>query len=225
MKQKEKWATIGELSAWIAHELRNPIASLRGSIEMLREGRIDNEHNRRLMDIALREMDRLNNIITDFLIYARPRPLNSREVDVHSILKETLTLLRNSAGESVKITHDFNGDLRIKGDEEQLRQVFWNLGINAIDAMTDGDELMVSTRSDGSETEVIFKDSGIGIPKGDIGKIFLPFFTTKEKGTGLGLAIAYRIVEEHGGRISVKSMPGAGTTFKVFLKRDGKTQG
>jgi two-component system sensor histidine kinase PilS (NtrC family) len=129
MKNKEKWAAIGELSANIAHEIRNPLASLKGSIEMLKEGNLPEKHKERLMNIALNEMERLNNIVTDFLIYSRPKPLEIQKVDIHSILDSTLELLKNAEHKAtISITKNFKGQLFINADPEKIRQVFWNLG-------------------------------------------------------------------------------------------------
>jgi two-component system sensor histidine kinase PilS (NtrC family) len=218
MKNKEKWAAIGELSANIAHEIRNPLASLRGSIEMLREDKLPERHKEKLMGIALNEMERLNNIISDFLTYSSPRPLEIKPIDIHSILDSTLDLLRNVEHKSgISIKKDFEGKFLINADPERMRQVFWNLGTNAIDAMDDGGELTVSTKNSSSNVTISFSDTGPGISQSDIDKIFYPFFTTKEHGTGLGLSIAYRIIEEHNGRLIVTSKPGIKTTFEIIL--------
>jgi two-component system sensor histidine kinase PilS (NtrC family) len=219
IKNKEKWAAIGELSANIAHEIRNPLASLKGSIEMLKEGNLPEKHKERLMNIALNEMDRLNNIITDFLIYSRPKPLEIQKVDIHSILDSTLELLKNKEHKAnISITRDFKEQLFIQADPERIRQVFWNLGVNALEAMENGGELTVSTKNSAQNVTISFSDTGPGISQSNIDKIFYPFFTTKEKGTGLGLAIAYRIIEEHNGRLIVTGKPGIKTTFEIILR-------
>jgi two-component system sensor histidine kinase PilS (NtrC family) len=225
MKQKEKWAAIGELSANISHEIRNPLASLKGSIEILKEDTIPHSKRRKLMDIALKEMERLNGIITDFLTYSRPTAPEFKRVELHGILDETLEILRNIEQNkgNISIKKDYSGNLEVNVDPLKMRQVFWNLGLNAVEAMPEGGELIVSTISSDSAVEITFKDSGTGIKEKDIEKIFYPFFTTKEHGTGLGLAIAYRIIEEHEGMLHVNSSPGVGTIFKVILlKTDGK---
>jgi len=218
IKNKEKWAAIGELSANIAHEIRNPLASLRGSIEMLKEGKLAAKHKERMMDIALSEMERLNNTISDFLTYSSPKPLEIQPVDLHSILDSTLELLKNTEPKSdISIKKDFEGQLLVHADPEKIRQVFWNLGVNAFEAMKDRGVLTVSTKSTPQRVSISFSDTGSGIAQSTINKIFYPFFTTKEKGTGLGLAIAYRIVEEHNGRLVVTSKPGIKTTFEIIL--------
>ncbi|MDH3258256.1 MAG: ATP-binding protein, partial [Deltaproteobacteria bacterium] len=220
VKRKEKWAFIGELSASIAHELRNPLASLKGSVEMLRENKVSEEHADHLMKIALSEMDRLNAIITDFLLYARPQELNKQPFDLHQYLSNVVTLLQSSEAkrENVTISTKLEGSLFITGDSKQIQQIFWNLGLNAIDAVSDGGTIDIYTRETDKAAEVVFTDSGRGISQSDIDNIFYPFFTTKEKGTGLGLSIAQKISEEHGGKIMVESGGTAkGTTFRVIL--------
>lgn len=226
IKQKEKWAAIGELSSNIAHEIKNPLASLKGSIEMLKEGTVPKNYREKLMEIALKEMERLDRIITDFLTYSRPTPPQLKRFDLHSIIDETTELLKNVEQNkgNISIKKDYTGRLEVNADPQKIRQVFWNLGINAIEAMPEGGELIVSTRDTDRDIKITFRDSGTGIDKKDAEKIFYPFFTTKEHGTGLGLAIAYRIIEEHGGSINVDSSLGAGSTFEIILpKKDGRT--
>ena len=219
IKNKEKWAAIGELSANIAHEIRNPLASLRGSIEMLREGKLPEKHRERLMDIALSEMERLNNTVSDFLTYSSPKPLETQLVDLHEILDSTLELLSNTGHKGkISIKKDLKDQLLVHADPEKIRQVFWNLGTNALDAMENGGgELTVSAKKNHHTTTISFSDTGPGISQANISRVFYPFFTTKEKGTGLGLAIAYRIIEEHNGRLVVRSKPGIKTTFDIIL--------
>lgn len=218
MKNKEQWAAIGELSANIAHEIRNPLASLKGSIEMLREDKLSEKHKKNLMDIALNEMDRLNNTITDFLTYSRPKPLEIQLIDLHPILDSTLELLMNAEHNGkISIKKDFKGQLFVRADPEKIRQVFWNLGVNAFEAMAGSGDLTVSTENNPQNAAISFSDTGPGILQSNIDKIFYPFFTTKEAGTGLGLSIAYRIIEEHKGRLLVSSKPGIKTTFEIIL--------
>lgn len=220
MRKKEKWAFIGELSALIAHELRNPLASLKASVEMMREKKVSVEHTDKLMGIALSEMDRLNSIVTDFLMYAKPRQPRIDLFDVHKSLNDLITLLRSSENvkENVKITEKLSGELFIKGDADQLHQVFWNLCVNAVESISGSGELVVSTVKKDNSVEIVFRDTGCGVNLEDFERIFYPFVTTKDKGTGLGLAIAHRITEEHGGKLKVESRgKGAGTTFRVVL--------
>ncbi|UCD36328.1 MAG: PAS domain S-box protein [Nitrospiraceae bacterium] len=228
VKRKEKWAFIGELSASIAHELRNPLASLKGSVEMLRERRVSEEHAEQLMSIALSEMDRLNGIITDFLLYAKPQELSREPFDLNQSLKDVIMLLERSEskGEHVRIATHLEGSFMMTGDSRKIQQVFWNLGVNALDAVSAGGVIDVVTRKGGGTAEVIFRDNGRGIDPADIDKVFYPFFTTRERGTGLGLSIAQKIIEDHGGKIVVESGgPGTGAAFRVFLPARGGQDG
>jgi two-component system, NtrC family, sensor histidine kinase PilS len=217
--QKEKWATIGELSSNIAHEIRNPLASLKGSIQMLKEDSVSANYKERLMEIALNEMDRLNRIVTDFLTYSRPSLPEIVECDLHSLIDETAELLKNLLPHSspVKILTNYTTAGKIKADPQKLRQVLWNLGVNALEAMPDGGNLRISTQNSDGYVKILFQDSGTGIEEKNLSNIFFPFFTTKEEGTGLGLAIAYRIVEEHKGSLRVKSSSSHGTTFEIAV--------
>ncbi len=220
VKRKEKWAVIGRLSASIAHELRNPLASLKGAIEILQEKNVPQEHADHLMKIALSEMDRLNAIITDFLLYAKPRELNKQSFDVYQALRDVTMLLQSSEinGKHVEISTKLDGELFITGDAGQIRQVFWNLSLNAIDAVSDGGAIDIYAAKKNNTVEIFFRDNGTGINKSDTDNVFYPFYTTKEKGTGLGLSIALKITEEHGGKIEVESGgSGKGSTFKVIL--------
>lgn len=220
IRRSMKWASIGELSASIAHELRNPLASLKASVEMLREKKLSGQHADHLMKIALSEMDRLDNIVTDFLLYAKPQRLNKTSFDLHQSLKDVIMLLRSSEPDrkNVNISENLPGKLNITGDSEKLRQVFWNLGINAVNAIPENGTVNIYTDKQYEKISVIFHDTGIGLSQEDIEKIFDPFYTTKERGTGLGLSIAKRIAEEHNGKITVKSGgKGTGATFSVEL--------
>jgi two-component system sensor histidine kinase PilS (NtrC family) len=225
MKLKEKWAALGELSSNIAHEIRNPLASLKGSIEILKEDTMPQSQKQRLMEIALKEMERLNRIITDFLTYSRPANSEFKRCELHNILDETIELLKHVEQNrgNISISKKYTGRLEVYADPQKMRQVFWNLGLNAVEAMPEGGEIVVSTRITNTTVEITFQDSGTGIEDHNVERIFYPFFTTKGNGTGLGLAIAYRIIEEHAGTISVKSNPGFGTAFEVILpKTNGK---
>ncbi len=220
IKQKEKWAAIGELSANIAHEIRNPLASLKSSVEMLRESAVTAEKKEKLMSIAISEMDRLNHIIVDFLTYSRPSKLDIRNCDLSSILDKTLALVKSRGSDNITIRKSYPVPFGIKADPLKLEQVFLNLGVNALEAMPGGGSLDVGASMRKDSVEITFRDSGVGIPSGDMEKVFYPFFTTKAEGTGLGLSIVYRIIEDHRGRISVASTPGSGTTFSISIPRN-----
>ena len=223
IRRQERLATVGSLAAGIAHEIRNPLASLSGSIQMLQgELELQGDH-RHLMDIVLRETDRLNTIITEFLDYARPRSNQLEQISLASLLEETITLFRNSREyrRDIIIICDIPSTIVIPGDSQRLRQVFWNLLINAAQAIHNEGTITISATSgagiDGDEVTVRLLDTGIGIDSEHLEHIFDPFFTTKPSGTGLGLAIAYRIIEDHNGTIDVKSELGKGTAVIINL--------
>lgn len=228
MRRREWLATLGEMSAGMAHEIRNPLAALAGSMQILRKDVELDESNQHLMDIAIRETSRLDRIITEFLLYARPPALNLKEYDVNVVLADTLDLIRHEAQSHMNIvivTYPGPGVLTAQIDPDQMKQVFWNLATNAFEAMSTGGQLTISTNRrrvgsgerTGDVIEVLFQDTGEGIKKEALDKIFLPFFTTKKRGSGLGLAAVHRIVDLHGGWIRVESQAGKGSQFSVCL--------
>jgi two-component system, NtrC family, sensor histidine kinase PilS len=232
MRRKEWLANLGEMSAGMAHEIRNPLGALAGAMQMLRKEAISDATDRRLMDIAVREATRLDAIITEFLQYARPPALDLAEHNIDKILAETLDLVQHEARNRKRITIATSlagGALSAQVDQNQMRQVFWNLATNAFDAMPDGGKLTITTGSrhidaggrKGDVVEIAFQDTGEGIAPENLDKIFLPFFTTKKEGSGLGLAAVHRIVDLHGGWIKVESQPPQGTRFVVCLPRSG----
>lgn len=232
MRRKEWLANLGEMSAGMAHEIRNPLGALAGAMQMLRKETAADDTDRRLMDIAIREATRLDSIITEFLQYARPPALNLAESDINKVLAETLDLVHHEARirSNIKIVTTLApGSLIAQIDQNQMRQVFWNLATNAFEAMPDGGQLSIATGCrqidaggrKGEVIEIAFQDQGEGIPKENLDKIFLPFFTTKKEGSGLGLAAVHRIVDLHGGWIKVESDRQQGTRFVVCMPRLG----
>ena len=218
MRQADRLATLGRMAANIAHEIRNPLASLSGAVEVLASGGTAGDARDRLSQIVLRESERLNQIIKSFLDYARPAPLALESADVTEVAEEVLVLLeQRPRPENVKIVREFAPPLRWRVDAQRFRQVLWNFCLNAIEAMPAGGELRVGAAVRGRTLEVWIADTGEGIGGDELGHVFEPFYSTKPEGTGLGLALAHRIVQEHGGDIDVKSSPGQGTTFTVFL--------
>ncbi len=216
IKRREKLAAIGELSASIAHELRNPLASMKGSFEMLKEDVLPAETKKRLMDIAISEMDRLNAIVTDFLIYCNPRPPAMERFNLSAAANEVSDMLQNMS-DSVRIVKDIQDEVFMVADEQKIRQLLWNLTLNAVEAVPEGGETGISVYTDDNRVILKVSDSGAGIPEENVEKVFYPFFSTKKKGTGLGLSIAYRIVEEHHGNIKILSGKGRSTEFIVSL--------
>jgi two-component system sensor histidine kinase PilS (NtrC family) len=221
VRKGDRLAAIGELSAGIAHELRNPLASISGSIEMLyQEVELDGE-NKRLMELIMRESDRLDRIISDFLEFARLRTPRRFPTRIEKSLSETLVLLKKNAEKSdgIAVRLECADDLpTVFMDDEQMRQVFMSMAVNACEAMTDGGTLEVAAATaSGESIRVAFADSGRGIDPESVGRFFEPFFTTKEGGTGLGLAIANKIVSAHGGAIGFENRTGGGAVFTITL--------
>ncbi len=224
-RQRQQLAAVGEMAAGIAHEIRNPLASMRGSIQVLRAELALTEEQSHLMDIVLRESDRLNDTIRSFLWYARPQPLQARAVDLTRLLRDTATLLRNSP--DVLPSHWISVDapkdgLVVEADDAQVRQVIWNLATNGLRAMPEGGGLVLRARvhpsaSDGDEVALEVVDHGVGICAEQLDSLFQPFNGSFARGTGLGLAIVHRIVSDHGGEVHVESEPGQGTTVVVTL--------
>lgn len=227
----DRMAAVGELSAGIAHEVRAPLASICGSIEMLRGDLEDlSGDNAELMDLILRESDRLDRIITDFLDFARMRRPALTPTDIGKCIEDTALLLRHTPDVSRRITVRVEREPdqdKILADEEQVRQILLNLGINACEAVGGTGTLTISSRTvmqclsenrpEEECIEVRFQNDGPIIPADVLPHVFEPFYTTKHGGTGLGLAIAARIVESHGGLIRASSLPEEGTVFTVVL--------
>ena len=219
-RRQDRLAAIGRMAASIAHEIRNPLAAMRGSIQMLRSEMDSDSSQAELMEIILRESDRLNRIITDFLSYARPRSLTQARVDVGDLLHQTFALLRHSPeiGLNQIVTEELPSEaVFAEADEGQLKQVFWNLARNALQAMPQGGTLRATldTNSD-NRLRIAFSDTGRGMSPDQVEHLFEPFSSTTG-GTGLGLSIVYQIIRDHGGTINVRSREGQGTTITVEL--------
>jgi two-component system sensor histidine kinase PilS (NtrC family) len=227
-RRQDRLAAIGRMAASIAHEIRNPLAAMRGSIQMLRADMEGESSQTELMEIILRESDRLNRIISDFLSYARPRSIIQSKVDVAALLKQTFTLLRHSAEihESQIIQEEVpDTPLLIDADAEQLQQVFWNLARNALQAMPKGGTLTANVQQRlPSRLQIAFTDSGRGMSPEQVEHLFEPFSSTTG-GTGLGLSIVYQIIRDHGGTINVRSRQGQGTTITIELPVGSEDRG
>ena len=230
MKRLDKMAAINQLAAGMAHEIRNPLTSLSGSIQMLKSELALEAHQERLMAIILRESERLNALITDFLLYAQP-PKTNREVwNIRNLLEETLELFTHSPeyheGILIRTPSPFH-EIQIPIDADQLKQVFWNLLRNAVQSMGERGVLTIllekergwnpSAKRAETGCRLSISDTGKGIAPHEKEKIFEPFYTTKDGGTGLGLSIVHKIVENHDGVIKVESEVGKGSTFTVLL--------
>ena len=219
MQQADRLASLGRMSANIAHEIRNPLASMTGAIEALTaKTGLGQDDRDRLTQIVMSESDRLNSIISDFLAYARPRPLSLERIDVAGVLEEVLMLLEHRPlPPTVKVVRAFEAPLSAHADPNALRQALWNLCLNAVDAMPDGGELTVGAAVLASTLHLSVADTGRGIAPADVSHIFEPFYSTKPEGSGLGLALVHRIVRDHDGDVEVRTDPRTGTIFTLTL--------
>jgi two-component system sensor histidine kinase PilS (NtrC family) len=223
VRMQDKLAAVGRLAAAIAHEIRNPLTSIAGSVSMLSGVPEMNEDHRRLLDIVTRESQRLNSIITDFLAYSRTKQYHFDRVDLIQSVEDTLTLMDHrmtaeNTGITIKRRYAVRQAWAI-ADGDRLKQVFWNLCENAVRAMKDGGTLTAAVESLGDDWQVSFIDTGTGMTAQQVEKIFEPFQSNFEGGTGLGLAIVYQIMQAHEGKVWARSKPGQGTTFVLKLRR------
>ena len=234
MKQSEQLAAVGKFSAGLAHEIRNPLASLSGSIQVLKHTLKTDEEQQRLMDIVLKEAERVNDIVGDFLSYSQPRKSKTTVIDLTQLLQDIMILIKNSNEYDPSINIQLNAPpehIIIQSEEAQIKQMIWNLCLNGVQAMDRSGNLTVTLKKvDGYrhkdfETQrrgvlIIVEDQGRGISLEEQKSIFDPFFTTREEGVGLGLPTVKKIVERFAGHIGLESEPGRGTCFDVFLPQE-----
>ena len=222
---QQRLAAVGEMAAGIAHEIRNPLASMSGSMQMLKQELPLSADQAQLMDIVLKESERLNQTIKSFLAYARPQRFTLQKLDLRPIVQETAMLLRNSTevGEQHQVdVRQSSEPVIVDADESQIRQIIWNLATNGLRAMPNGGTLCLSALHDdanGGAPILLVEDEGVGIPPEDVDSIFQPFRGSFGKGTGLGLAIVHRIVTDYGGTIDVRPRPSGGTVFRISFPR------
>ncbi len=231
VRRAERLSALGVLAAGIAHEVRNPLAGVRGAAQLLRSEIRGNQALVPYTDVIVREVDRLDRIVTGLLPFASPRTFSYGPVNIHSVLDRVLLLEQpRAAAAGVGFQREYDPSLPpVRGNEEQLAQVFLNLVRNGVEAMPQGGRLTLTTRvpdpfmairREGERMRMIqvrVADAGVGIPPEATASLFTPFFTTKDHGTGLGLALSHQIVTEHGGAIRVESEPGRGSAFSVTL--------
>jgi two-component system sensor histidine kinase PilS (NtrC family) len=224
VRRKDRLAAVGRVAAGLAHEIRNPLGAMRGAIQVLESSTAPGSTQASLMEIILKESDRLNSIISNFLSYARPAATDFSEVDVAEALQDTLTLLKHSP--DVREGHEFKPDLvpaKIVGDPTQLKQIFWNLARNALQAMPGGGTLGLGLQIlPNNRVRITFEDTGRGMSQEQVEQLFEPFSNSTSGGTGLGLSIVYQIVKDHNGVINVRSREGLGTTITVDLPKDNR---
>jgi two-component system sensor histidine kinase PilS (NtrC family) len=222
VKRVEKMASIGEMAAGMAHEIKNPLASLIGSIQLLSEDiRYDPDHDR-LMRIILREGDRLSSLVNNFLLYARPPAGRVEAIELDKVLTDTVELLKKDAATEGRITiaRKIQSDIWISMDPVHLRQIFWNLLLNAAEAIDDEGIIDIEMyASKNRHACVRITDDGCGMTREQLKSIFNPFFTTKPTGTGLGLSIVHRILEAYDAWLNVDSETGKGTAITLQFKK------
>lgn len=221
LSQSGKLTMIGELAAGTAHEIRNPLTSVRGLIQIIDQRLLPQDPTKEYLSVIMREIDQINHIIKELLLLARRTTPNLSFTSLPAILDHVLSLIEGEAiSKGIIINKKYQDNLPLMVlDEDQIKQVFWHLASNAINAMSMGGQLTVAVTyyEQQEQVEINFIDTGTGISKENISRIFLPFFTTRAEGTGLGLPVSYQIVDNHGGKLSVKSAIGKGSTFTVKL--------
>ncbi|TLM68902.1 MAG: sensor histidine kinase [Deltaproteobacteria bacterium] len=224
LRRADRLSTLGELSAGLAHEIRNPLGSIRGTAEILKDGVAADDPRHEFAEILIKEVDRLNRVLEDFLRFARQAPVERGIFDLNAVVREVLDLTRRQAERNdVAVVADFAELPGLPGDGGQIRQALLNLVLNALQAMPAGGQLTVTTRGGTETVEVAVADTGPGIPDGEEERIFKTFVTTRADGTGLGLPISQRIVASHGGQIRVAGTAGGGATFIVALPLQKET--
>lgn len=218
LKRMERMATLGELAAAVAHEIKNPLAGISGAIQVLREDMSEEDPRREIITEVLQEVERLDRTIRDLLRFARPQEPQKMDTELKELLTRTLGLIKLKAEkQNVVIETDIKKEVTINVDPQQLQQVLLNLILNALQAMPSGGKLTISADVEDGYCSITVQDTGEGILPEDLPNLFRPFYTTRGRGTGLGLSISKNIVEAHGGSIDVESRPGKGTKFIVRL--------
>ncbi|MBX7173732.1 MAG: PAS domain S-box protein [Pyrinomonadaceae bacterium] len=228
VRRKDRLAAVGRVAAGLAHEIRNPLGAMRGAIQVLQAQTPPESAQASLMEIILRESDRLNKIITNFLTYARPRVSNFSEIDLREAINDSVTLLQHSP--DIQAHHILecempDEEIKISADPTQLKQIFWNLARNSIQAMPKGGKLSVLVQKPSiNRVQIIFSDTGCGMSPEQVEQLFEPFSNSTTGGTGLGLSIVYQIIRDHNGTINVRSLEGEGTKITIELPADNRGQ-
>jgi two-component system, NtrC family, sensor histidine kinase HydH len=219
MKRSERLYAIGQLSAGLAHEVRNPLASVEGAAAILQKDPGSEERRQEFLEIIQKECRRLNRLLTNFLDFARPRPPHCQAVDVNQVFDSVIGLATHAIGKkAIVLRKDLPLHLpTLECDPEQLKQVILNLTITAIQATSDSGEVTLTAWRQDRKLCIQVRDQGCGVSREQLDKIFDPFFTTKENGTGLGLSVAYQIISQHGGVLTAANNTDRGMTFSVLL--------
>nr|HMT07071.1 ATP-binding protein [Pyrinomonadaceae bacterium] len=226
IRRKDRLAAVGRVAAGLAHEIRNPLGAMRGAIQVMETTAAPDTPQASLMEIILKESDRLNSIITNFLNYARPAAVDFADTNVGDAIREVLYLMKHSP--DILPTHELIDDsgseeIVIPADSTQLKQIFWNLARNAVQAMPDGGKLTVGLgHAESGRVRITFTDTGRGMSQEQVEQLFEPFANSTTGGTGLGLSIVYQIVKDHNGAINVRSTEGVGTTITIELPKENR---
>ncbi|MCR4428075.1 MAG: ATP-binding protein [Caldiserica bacterium] len=218
LRRSDRLAALGLFLSGIAHEVRNPLTSIKGFVQLLISRNLILPEGAKAANLVIKEADRLNKLLTDLLTFASPAPPRIEKRDIREIIERSVSLLEEQiAKQGIKVEKKISGIPPLEIDEQKLEQVFYNILLNGVQAMPEGGTLKIESRLSEEEVEIAFSDSGPGIPEEHLDKIFDPFFTTKDRGTGLGLAVSHRMIEALGGKIEVQSRRGEGATFIVHL--------
>ncbi|MFH1122355.1 MAG: ATP-binding protein, partial [Pseudomonadota bacterium] len=221
IEKSRRLASLGRLAAGVAHEIRNPLSSIKGFATYFKERYRDNPEDQKTAEIMIQEVDRLNRVIGQLLEFARPVAIEKKPTSLHTLIHHSLRMVERQAREKdITIRKDLSPLVdKIPLDADRINQVLLNLYLNAIEAMEKGGTLSVvlGMDSDPKRVKIIVSDTGVGIGKKDLDQIFDPYFTTRQSGTGLGLAIVHNIIESHMGEVRVQSQPGVGTMIIIFL--------
>ncbi len=218
VKRADRLSAVGQLAAGLAHEIRNPLASIDGAAEILDAAGDQPELRKETVGIIRKECSRLDRLLASVLDFARPRRPERREVDLSKVMDSVIELVSHSAGKNIRFHKESApGESKLAGDEEQLAQVILNLTLNAAQAMPDGGDVWLAAKREAGGILVQIRDQGSGIPPENMDRIFDPFFTTKDTGTGLGLSVVHQIVTQHGGTVTVTPNHDKGATFSLFF--------
>lgn len=217
--QANKYKVLGELASGMAHEIRNPLGSIQGSLEILKEDYKEGDKKAEFLNILFKEIKRLNRVVTDFLSYARPTQPALTDCDLNQLIEESISIIKPEADKKqIKLNVHSDSKLpQIQADSSQLKQALLNLLLNSLQAIEKSGEISITSETSNGWVSVTVKDTGPGISPENLSRVFTPFFTTKNEGVGLGLGIVERIVRNHKGKIAVESQSGQGTTFTIRL--------
>ncbi|MCM3575519.1 ATP-binding protein [Mesobacillus subterraneus] len=218
LHKAEKFSAISQLAASVAHEIRNPMTTIRGFMQVLQGERNLNDNQNLFISISLQELDRTQTIIDNFLSLAKPNTGSMAKINLSELLKETIDFMRSySHLANTELVEAIDKDLCIKGDAHEIRQVFINILKNGIEAMPTGGSIYIIAKVDRENVRIQFRDEGVGMKKEQLDRLGQPYYSTKEKGTGLGMMISFDIIQRMRGKINVESEEGKGTTFTILL--------